>query len=139
MAYSRYGTHGRGHSSAVASVLFSRGSDTCDTTKSGSYIYDGSPSNYHEWEFRTRLRVRAAGTKDEEKYAEAMSNVVDGLRGDACIVAKECGLSRLWYVGDTSLDSLDNDPAKPGVAVLIDAIKKEVFPQTTHEANEMFR
>ena len=136
MAYSRYGADDRGHSSAVASVLFTRGSDRCETTKSGSYIYDGSPSHYHEWEFRTRRRVRAAGTRDEEKYAEAMSKVVDGLRGDAFVVAKEIGLDQLWSCGD---NSLEHDPVKPGVDVLIDAIKKEVFPQTAHEAKELFR
>ena len=38
----------RGHSSAVASVLYSRGADTHQVTKSGSYIYSGEASNYHE-------------------------------------------------------------------------------------------
>ena len=28
-----------------------------DQTKSGSYIYDGSPSGYHDWAFRTRARI----------------------------------------------------------------------------------
>ncbi len=59
----------RGHSSAVASVLYSRGNDRYEVTKSGSYVYNGDAGNYHEWEFRTRLRVKAAGD-DPEKYAE---------------------------------------------------------------------
>ena len=65
----------RGHSSAVASVLFSRGNDAhVRITKSGSYIYNGKASDYHEW----GLRMKAAGT-DERFYAEAMSKVIDGL------------------------------------------------------------
>ena len=62
----------RGHSSAVASVLYSRGGERHEVTKCGSYIYRGEASNYHEWEFRTRLRVKAAGD-DPRFYAEAMT------------------------------------------------------------------
>ena len=51
----------RGTSSAVASVLYSRGGDGHAVTKSGSYIYCGDAANYHEWEFRTKLRVKSAG------------------------------------------------------------------------------
>ena len=101
MSYSRLSqtwAEPRGTSSAVASVLFSRGGDHHQVTKSGSYIYHGDASAFHEWEFRTRLRVKTAGT-DSEKYVDAMSRVVDGLRGDAFIIAKEVGLERLWFVG----------------------------------------
>ena len=107
----------RGQSSAVASVLFTRGADKHEVTKSGSYIYYGDASAYHEWEFRIRLRVKAAGT-DEERYAEAMSKVVDGLRGDAFIVAKEVGLDSLWEPGDAFADA--------GVDKLITALKQSV-------------
>lgn len=123
----------RGHSSAVASVLYSRGADNHQVTKSGSYIYSGDASNYHEWEFRTRLRVKASGD-DPGRYAEAMSKVVDGLRGDAFIVAKEVGLDSIWYPGDA-----DDSQSGGGVDTLIGAIKLSVFPMTTHEAKELFR
>ena len=106
MSYSRlkqtFNEH-RGHSSAVASVLFSRGNDAhVQITRSGSYIYDGKASDYHEWEFRTRLRMKAAGT-DERFYAEAMSEVIDGLRGQPFIIAKETGLENLWETGEGDL------------------------------------
>ena len=128
----------RGQSSAVASVLFSRGGDKHEVTKSGSYIYSGEAANYHEWEFRTRLRVKAAGDTDD-KYAEAMSKVVDGLRGDAFIVAKEVGLNKIWDPGEyTEVDGLQVTH-EAGVDVLINAIKLSVFPQTTYEAKELFR
>ena len=74
MSYSRLHqnlTEPRGTSSAVASVLFTRGGDHHQVTKSGSYIYHGDAANFHEWEFRTRLRVRTAGT-DSDRYADVM-------------------------------------------------------------------
>ena len=134
----------RGTSSAVASVLFSRGGDHHQVTKSGSYIYHGEAANFHEWEFRTRLRVRTAGN-DPEKYADAMSRVVDGLRGDAFIIAKEVGLERLWFVGGIPeheqwyWDGDWDTTYKPGVDIPIDAIRTSVFPLTTYEAKELFR
>ena len=36
-------------------------------TKSGSYIYSGSPSGFHEWEFRTRIRVEFLKQKIKKK------------------------------------------------------------------------
>ena len=132
MAFSRFSQDTRGQSSAVASVLFSRGSDKQpEITKSGSYVYDGSAGNYHEWEFRTRLRMKASGEEDPAKYAEAMSKVVDGLRGEAFVVAKELGLETIWKQGDIDTES--------GLDALVKAIKGHVFPQTTHEAKELFR
>ena len=124
MSYSRLQqnfSEPRGHSSAVASVLHSRGGNTCELTKSGSCDYHGDASSYHEWEFRTRLPVKASGD-EPERYAEAMSKVVDGLRGDAFIIVKEVGLDRLWEVGDAFID--------PGVDTLNKAIKESVFPST---------
>ena len=88
----------RGHSSAVASVLYTRGVDKHEVTKSGSHIYYGDASSYPQWEFRIRLRVKAAGT-DPEKCAEAVSRVVYGLRGDAFIVAREVDSGSPWEPG----------------------------------------
>ncbi len=77
----------RGHSSAVASVLFKRGNDAhVQIAKSGSYIYDGKASDYHEWVLKNRLRMKAAGP-DEISSAEPMSQVIDGLRGRAFIIS----------------------------------------------------
>ena len=109
----------QGHSSAVASVLYSKGGGNTEVTKSGNYIYHGDASTYHEWVFRTRLRVKAAGN-EEGRYAEAISKVIDGLRGDAFSVAKEVGLESLWSPGwlqETEnawddIDGIDEDSEK---------------------------
>ena len=45
-------------------------------TRSGAFIYYGDAASFHEWEFRTRLRI--AG-KTGDQYIEAMSKDCDGL------------------------------------------------------------
>ena len=100
-----------GTSSAVASVLFTRGGVGPQVTKSGSYIYHGDAAHFHEWEFRTRLRVKAAGS-EPDKYADAMSRVVDGLRGESFIIAKEVGLERLWHVGGDDMEEAVETPSR---------------------------
>jgi hypothetical protein len=50
----------------------------------------GDATNFHEWAFRTRLHV---ATKTGDNYVEAVSKVVEGLRGDTSVVAHEVGLS----------------------------------------------
>ena len=133
MAFSRFqrgNGENKGHSSAVASVLYDKGGDNrVEITKGGSYVYWGTPADFYEWEFRTRLRAKAAGN-DEGRYAEMMGKIIEGLRGEAFIVAKELGLEALWTEGD--------DFANAGVETLIKPIKASVFPNTTHEAKELF-
>ena len=78
-----------GHGSAISSVMHTSGITTMTETKQGAYVYGAEPASYHEWEFRTRLRMQ--NKKDPEKYAEAISKVVEGLRGDAFVVAQTVG------------------------------------------------
>ena len=78
-----------------------------------------------------------AAEADAEKYAEAISKVVEGLQGDAFTVAKEGGLKSLWQIGSAGDDS--DDPVPSGVDALIEAMRSSVFPLTTHEAKELFR
>ena len=95
-------------------------------------MYQGDAGSFYEWEFCTRLKVKAAG-EDPERYAEAMSKVVEGLRGEAFIVAKELGSTLICDVGSEEMG------LEPGVEVLVGALKRSVFRQTTHEAKELFR
>ena len=62
-----------------------------------------------------------------------MSRIIDGLRGDAFVIAQEVGLEDLWQRGDAMAG------ITPGVDVLVTAMKTSVFPLTTHEAKELFR
>ena len=45
---------------SVAGLRFSRSSysSTPLETRSGSYIYDGAPSTFYDWEFRTSMRLK---------------------------------------------------------------------------------
>ena len=45
---------------SVAGLRFSRGAGSRTTleTRSGSYIYDGNPSTFRDWEFRTSMRLK---------------------------------------------------------------------------------
>ena len=118
-------------SSAVSSVLYNRGDRaSTEETRSGSYVYSGDATNFHEWELRTKLRMKG---KNAEQYPEAVSRIMEGLRGDAFIIAQECGLEVLWDPGSIQTST------EPGHEVLIAKMKEHVFPLTTHEAKELFR
>ena len=112
-------------SSAVSSVLYN-GSRHHDTgfreTKTVAFIYSGEAAQFHEWEFRTRLRL---SVRDPEYYKEAVSKVVEGLRGDAFIVAQEMGFTSLTA-------AYDEDTHTGGGDTLIDLMKTMVFLLTTH-------
>ena len=70
--------------------------------------------------------MRMAGTK-EDQYCKQMSIVVEGLRGDAFVVAKDVvGLDNLQQQGDDLVIS--------GLEMLIRNMKTSVFPHTEHEA-----
>ena len=90
-------------------------------TKSGVYIYNGNPGDYHEWEFRTQ--ARHAGTKDDDKPYIG-PRVLEGLRDDAYLVAKDFGLE--------SLARAD------GVLKLIEKMKAHVFPSMEDEAQLLY-
>ena len=117
-------------------------------TKSGSYVFSGDSAVFHEWEFRTKLRVIGQDGRD---YKQAMSTVVEGLRGDAFIIAQEVGIDRLMHPGkktriwtqreDEEGEFIDGPDweTTPGVDLLVNAMKASVFPLTTNEAKEMFR
>ena len=103
---------------SVSSVLFSQSNEKDQKeTKQGTFVYKGDGLNFYEWEFRTKLRV--AG-KTGEHFTDAVSKVVDGIRGDAFVVAQEVGLEAL-YEWD-------------GVEKLTKAMRNMVFPRTEQEA-----
>ena len=85
----------RGFSSAVSSVLFHRGHENFKETRAGTYIYAGEPATFHEWEFRTKLRSFG---KRGDQYVTETSKIVDGLRGDAFVVAQDVGLKTGHYL-----------------------------------------
>ena len=115
-------------SSAVSSVLYLRdAAGNHAETRSGANIYDGDAASFHEWEFRTRLRI---GGKTGDQYIEAMSKVCDGLRGEAFVAAQEVGFDNLCEI-------VDETPR--GIDTLISHMRGVVFSLTEHESKELFR
>ena len=84
-------------------------------------------ANFHEWEFRTRLRI--AG-KTGDHLIEAMSKVCDVLRGDAFVAAQEVGFDSLCEIVDGR---------QRGIDTLVNHMRGMVFPLTEHESKELFR
>ena len=111
-----------------------------NVTKNGVFIFDGNPADYHEWEFRTELRIVAfeqqekrrkkknkkqrevapVSSSDDDGAVEAVLKVMEGSRGDAFQKAKDFGI--------TALSGPD------GLRTLIKEIKAMVFPLKTLEA-----
>ena len=104
-------------SSAVSSVLYMRdeAGNHAETRCRRLYIYYGDAASFHEWEFRTRLRI--AG-KSGDQCIEVMSKVCDGLRGDAFVAAQGAVFVYLC-------ESIDGRPC--GIDTLINHMRGMVF------------
>ena len=86
---------------ALSSLRYRPGDSAALTrleTKSGSYIYDGTVNSFHEWEFRTGIRMSAAlanldedGEPQKQGIINAVNKIVEGLRGDAFDMAMDLG------------------------------------------------
>ena len=82
-------------------------------------IYFGDAANFHEREFRTSFRI-AGKSGDQKKKIEAMSNVCDGLCGDAFAAAQEVGFDNLCEMIDgrpCGIDTLINHHARNGFSL----------------------
>ena len=97
MAYSRLSPNDsrNNRSSVVTSLAFRRGGQVAPETKDGAAIYHGDAAHYHEWEFKTRMKL-TSGTK--EQFPTRMAQVVNGLRGDALAIAMQITQARLMKV-----------------------------------------
>jgi hypothetical protein len=90
-------------------------------TKSGVYIYAGAPGDFHEWEFRTKARFLS--TKEEDRKL-CGPRVLEGLKGDAYLVARDLGLEVL--------------AEETGVDKLVTAMRDHVFPSLEDEAQLLY-
>ena len=110
---------------ALSGLRYKRyGSDAPKETKSGSYIFSGNVQDFHEWEFRTQLRLK--GMSKPEDLPFIVQKTVEGLRGDAFLIAKDIGLDELAATGGK------------GIEKLIDLVRDHTFPLREEEAKELF-
>ncbi len=98
-----------------------RGGEEPHETKGGIFVYDGHPARYHDWEFRTVSKFNGAKSDDQPGLG---SRVLEGLRGDAYLVALDMGA-----------DELSKSFAVPS---LVERMKKAVFPHQETEAQELY-
>jgi hypothetical protein len=64
-----------------------------DEARQGYVVYPGAAAEFHEWEFRTTLRMSTAAKP--ERKAVAMAKIADALRGEALHIAMTIGLCEL--------------------------------------------
>ena len=95
-----------------------------DETKAGVFIYDGTASRFHEWEFRVGSRWESTKKEDCPKQ---MNSVIESLRGDAALLAMDLGKDILMKEDGT------------GLKKLVEAIRGHVFPQARAEAKELYK
>ena len=72
----------------AATALRYDGATMSHETRTGAFVYDGSPAKFHEWEFRTMVKWRSS---DEERRLQSLSTIIDGLRGEAARIAMDIG------------------------------------------------
>ena len=58
---------------AVAALRYDA-SSSVEETKGGIFIYDGTAARFHEWEFRSSIRI--ASCKDDDK-PKTMSMIIE--------------------------------------------------------------
>ena len=97
----------------------------------------GDAAHYHDWEFRSLLRIKLFDSKkdvessspkgdDTGRDRSALVNkIVEGLRGDAFLIARDLGLETLTQEG--------------ALEQLAERIKSHVFPRAQREAKELFQ
>ena len=108
----------------VASTLRYEQRGKAQETKSGVSVYDGIPSGFFEWKFRTLARYHSTEKTELWKLG---SWLVEGLAGEALKVAMGMGHKKL-----------NEETAVP---VLVDKVKKHthIFPLASAEARELYK
>ena len=109
---------------ALASLRYRKDGDGTNTydIKHGSYMFDGSASDFHEWQFRVQMKLAATEDKDR---ASVSAKIVDGLSGDAFAIAMDIGSTQILNKG--------------GIGVPIATLQERIFPMKEAEARELFR
>ena len=108
---------------ASSTLRYERSAAKTQETKSGIPVYDGSPSGFFEWEFRTLLKLQSCA--DDEERKKLGSRVCEGLTGEAFKCAMDIGLTELGK--------------ENGVPQLVAKLRSHIFPQQSSEARELYK
>ena len=83
-------------------------------TRDGIPIFDGSATQWTDWQFRTDCKYKAAKPDDK---ARVIASVIEGLRGEAAQIAMDMGTEVLMKDDHT------------GFTVLTEALRSHIFPK----------
>ena len=108
-------------------VFRPHGEERIEETRSGVPVFDGTPHRFEAWKIRVEAKVAAAlacETQYQEKeMAQLGSKIIDGLSGDAQLVARDFGVSNLMKL--------------EGPEKLIIKMRDELMGNTREEAREL--
>ena len=106
---------------AIASLRYNQDNEV-DETRQGIFIYDGDATRFHEWEFRTTMKMTSVKAEDA---AKTINSIVEALRGEAAVVAMDVGVTTLLADG--------------GWKKLVEAVRVHTFTNVRTEAKELYR
>ena len=109
---------------AVSSLRYRPNAPPPEENKHGYVVFDGKATEYHQWLFRTQLKIKTAKRADA---ANVIQNVVENLRGEALQVAIEIGIDAL-----VATDGAGGD-------LLLEEMRKHIFPVAQHEAKALYK
>ena len=95
---------------SLATLRYERAAPKTNESKQGIPIFDGTPSGFYEWEFRSMTRYHATEEEDRWKLA---SKLCEGLTGESLKVAMSLGIDKLAQ--------------KDGVLKLVEALRLHMF------------
>ena len=106
---------------AIASLRYNQDNEV-DETRQGIFIYDGDATRFHEWEFRTTMKMTSVKAEDA---AKTINSIVEALLGEAAVVAMDVGVTTLLADG--------------GWKKLVEAVRVHTFTNVRTEAKELYR
>ena len=89
--------------SYLEGLLFDPNARRMDETRQGIPIFNGTPQYLPEWKFKVETKIKAVKaiadvSKREEFKVKLLSDIIDGLRGDALNAAMDMGDSLLSLI-----------------------------------------
>ena len=109
---------------AIKSLAYRPYERSPEETKQGFVYYNGNSQDWHFWNFKTMLKMK---TTSVDQFPEAVSRLVESLRGDALTIAMEIGVDTLIKEDRT------------GIYALITKMREHVFPILKDEVKTLYK
>ena len=100
-----------------------------EETKKGMPLFDGTPHHFEQWRLRAEGKIAAANMAERGKIAQELatlgSRLLDGLTGDAALIAQELGADKVI--------------CREGPERLIEKMAEELMGHRKDEARDLHR